>query len=575
MSWIFGEIVGVKKSFSDFSKICDSKVLHSFSNPNINLVAGGNSKNLYSFKLSKKNIFIAGIGIDNSDSKSKIVNREEWKEILSLGIERTLCLDGHFVIIIVEEGKVNIYTDKLGLRDIYIRELDDRIIFSTKIKWLTYFGELDIDFTEFSSRWVLFNQISQNSIFKNSKRLVAGRSATINIRENIEVSYGSNKCEFSDKSFSSEEYESQLTSLINLNIPSSEKLSLSLSGGMDSRVILSVLMNNRNEIFETHSFGNPKHPDSNVAKLITENLNIPHHQLNSTNNNVDELLKEIESYTTESVINNAASAIMQLKNYEFLSKRNVIVIDGGFGEIWRREFFYRLLIKGKNALLDGNIDKIIPHLALPRADIFSEDIVLEMNQGVGVQLENIIDRLPKVSKSNIENWLDNFALETRLPNYYSHEQTRLDEMITAVMPFAQQSLLSNLFNIEISEKKNGRLFRKIVKQNYPELTNYSLVKGTTMQPYSLNSLQSRLWSLMVKKMRKDFREVNNTDILLMSLKEYIYDSIHSKNILESPIYDKTKINNLVENYYNGNKHNGYSVDWLLSFILFKQSISKT
>ncbi len=197
-----------------------------------------------------------------------------------------------------------------------------------------------------------------------------------------------------------------------------------------------------------------------------------------------------------------------------------------------------------------------------------------MKQGVGVQLENIIDRLPKVSKSNIENWLDNFALETRLPNYYSHEQTRLDEMITAVMPFAQQSLLSHLFNIEIREKKNGRLFRKIIKQNYPELTDYSLVKGTTMLPYPLNSLQSRLWLLIVSKMRKGSSEVNNTDILLISMKEYIYDSIHSKSILESPIYDKTKINNLVENYYNGNIQNGYSVDWLLAFIIFNQSISK-
>ncbi len=574
MSWIFGEIVKGRNSFLDFSKISNSKSFHSFSSPNINLVTGGNSRNLFSFKISEKNIFIAGIGIDNSDGTSKILEREGWEIVLKNGVENALNLDGHFIITIVEEGKVSIYTDKLGLRDIYIRELNDRIIFSTKIKWLTYFGELEIDFSEFSSRWMLFNQISQESIFKNCKRLVAGKSVTINTRENYKVSYGSNKLKYSNKSFSSKEYESKLSSLVNLNILSSKELSLSLSGGMDSRVLLSILIKKRSDFYETHSFGNANHPDSTVAKLLSDDFNIPHYQYNSTENNIDNLLREIESYTTESVINNAASAIMQLKNYEFLSERKLVVIDGGFGEIWRREFFYKLFIRGKRALLDLKVEEITPFLELPRADIFSEEVVQNMKHGIKSQLENVIELLPEMSKDNIENWLDQFALETRLPNYYSHEQTRLDDMVTAVMPFAQQSLISNLFGVKISEKKNGKLFRNIIKQNHSKLAKYSLIKGTTKHPYSLNSLQSRLWSVALKKTGNDFKEIGNTEILLGSLKEYLFDTIQSKEIIESAIYDKVKIHKIVGDYYSGNRKNGYSVDWLLAFIIFKQSISK-
>ncbi|MBU0472535.1 MAG: hypothetical protein KKF62_00070 [Bacteroidetes bacterium] len=574
MSWLLGEVVKGKNKFSDFNKISNEKVFHSFSNNNINLVSGGNSRNLYSFNISNRNIFVAGIGIDNSGGINKVMDKKDWEISLKKGIEKTLNLDGHYVIIIVEDTKVEIFTDKLGLRDIYIRELDDRIIFSTKIKLLTYFGNLEINFAEFSSRWLLFNQISQESVFKDCKRLVAGKSASINIDENCKVTYGYNNFEFSEKPFDSAEYESRLTSLVNLNISKSEKLSLSLSGGMDSRVILSILLKNRKEFFETHSFGNPSHPDSQVAKQITDKLNIQHHQYNSTNDVVDDLIMDIENYTTETVVNNAASAIMQLKNYKYLSERNLVVIDGGFGEIWRREFFYKLLIKGRKALLSGNIDEIISYLTLPRADIFSEDVILEMKNGVKNQLSNIFDLLPKINKNNIEDWLDHFALLTRLPNYYSHEQTRLDEMITAVMPFVQQSLISNLFGVEIRERKNGRLFKKIIKRNSSELTDYDLVKGTTKHPYYLNSLQSRLWSIMIKKLGKDNRGVSNTDILLKLLKEYIYDNINSKSITESSIYDKTKIQNLVNDYYSGTQKNGYSVDWLLAFILFNRSMSR-
>jgi len=338
--------------------------------------------------------------------------------------------------------------------------------------------------------------------------------------------------------------------------------------------MLSTLLKNRKEYFETHSFGNPNHPDSLLARQITEKFDIQHYQYNSINTNVGKLLNEIENYTTETIVNNAASAIMQLGNYNPLAKRNLVIVDGGFGEIWRREFFYKLLIRGRKALQYGKIDEIIPFLKIPRADIFSDEVNLEMNLGVKYQLENIFELLPKINNENIEDWLDNFALKTRLPNYYSHEQIRLDDMVTAVMPFAQQSLISNLFGVEKAEKKNGKLFRKIINQNYPKLRDFSLVKGNTKHPYNLNSLQSRLWSLMIKKMGKDYREESNTDILLKVLKEYILDSVHSKSITESAIINKKKIQNLVEGYYSGNQKKGYSVDWLISFVIFHQSISK-
>ena len=574
MSWIFGQIVKQSNQTTDLPKIISDKKLFSFKNNTVNIVSGGNPDNLFFIKDSTKTVFIAGIGIENISGINSIINDEGWKALLSKGIEATLNINGHYVIIIIEDYKVEIYTDKLGLRDIYILELDDRIIFSTKIKWLTYFGELQINFNEFSSRWLLFNQISQESVFKNCKRLVAGKSAAISISANCNVTYGHHHVEFSEKPFDSIEYESELSSLVNLKIPSSEELSLSLSGGMDSRVMLSTLLKNRKEYFETHSFGNPNHPDSLLARQITEKFDIQHYQYNSINTNVGKLLNEIENYTTETIVNNAASAIMQLGNYNPLAKRNLVIVDGGFGEIWRREFFYKLLIRGRKALQYGKIDEIIPFLKIPRADIFSDEVNLEMNLGVKYQLENIFELLPKINNENIEDWLDNFALKTRLPNYYSHEQIRLDDMVTAVMPFAQQSLISNLFGVEKAEKKNGKLFRKIINQNYPKLRDFSLVKGNTKHPYNLNSLQSRLWSLMIKKMGKDYREESNTDILLKVLKEYILDSVHSKSITESAIINKKKIQNLVEGYYSGNQKKGYSVDWLISFVIFHQSISK-
>ena len=573
MSWLFGEIVKPKNSFSGFNNKIKNDIHHSFSNENINVLAGGNSNNLFSFKKSNTHYFVSGIGITTKNGFSKVMDANDWNETFSTDMENVLNTDGHFVIIKIENESVSIYTDKLGLRDIYIKEFDDRIIFSTKIEWFTYFETLELDYNIFGSRWLLHNQISHKSVFKNSTRLLAGKSATIDVKNNCSIAYNKHKIEYSRTPITIDEYEERLLSLVNLKVQDSEKLSLSLSGGMDSRVLFSLLVNNRKEFFETHSFGNPNHPDCVIAKRMVDHLNIQHYQYDGTSGSTDEIISDLKTYTVDNIVNNAASAVLQLNNYKYLTNRNLIVVDGAPGELWRHEYFFKMLLKGRKTLLSGNIEKIIPFLLMPRADIFTEEITLQMKEGLSNQFEEIFDSLPEINEKNIREWLDLLAIRTRVPNYIGHEQSRLDGLITGVMPFAQISLLSNLFSLDSKEKKNARLFRNIIKQNSPKLAKYPLVKGTSQHPFYLNTFLSRVWPRVSSKIGKGYNEVSNTDIILNKLKEYIYDLVNSKRIVESSNLEYDKIRKIVDDYYI-NGQNGYSLDWLLSFIVFNDSIYK-
>ncbi len=573
MSWLFGEISKKKNSFSNFSNEIRNQILHSVTNDDVNIFAGGNSNNLYHIKKSNIHYFISGIGITTTDGISRVMDSNDWQKVLDNNTEKILNTDGHYVIIKIANNLITIITDKLGLRDIYIREFDDKIIFSTKIEWLTYFKNIEIDFNIFGSRWLLHNQISHEAIFKNHKRLLTGNVAVINIQNNYKITYQQYNIKYSHNSISPNEIEVKLLSLLNLRVKDSEKLSLSLSGGMDSRVLLSLLINNRTDFFETHSFGNPNHPDCLIANRMITDFNIPHYQYNETDLNADNLIADLETYTIDNIVNNAASSILQLNNYKFLSNRNLIVVDGAPGEIWRHEYFFVMLLKGRKALLDGNINIIISFLKMQRADIFNDDVNYKMQNGLSNQFAEAFTHLPKISENNIREWLDLFAIRTRIPNYIGHEQSRLDGLITGVMPFAQISLLSNLFSLNSSWKKNAKLFRKIIKQNSPELAKYPLVKGASQHPFYLNTLLSRIWPRVVSKIGKPYSEVSNTDLLLLKLKEYIYDCINSRVIRESSSLDYNKIIGIVDDYYIKGS-NGYSLDWLLSFLFFKQSISK-
>lgn len=578
MSWIIGVVSKSKIDKNIILSAVDEKVIYRHESDKINIYAGSSSENLYFIKSSnddKKGWVVAGIGLKNDANNTKILRHDDWGKILESNNRGEIIryLDGHFVIIEWNSNSISFYSDVLGLRDIYITENESAVFFSTNVVWLARLTNIEIDFYEFGSRWLLFNQVSDKSIFKGVYRIVAGKSAKVFLNKNHLVEYKDFNWLPSKtaKRFGIEEFSSKLNSLINLELPKEKHLSLSLSGGMDSRVILSCLLNNKSIVFDTHTFGNPAHPDSIIAKQITDKINIQHKQFNKGIPTADVCIREIGKYASETLVNNAASSFLQLQNYSFLYKKDVVLIDGGFGEIWRREFFYKLFLQGKNALLEQNTSKIIPYLMLQRADIFTTEVLEQMIKGIEIQLNEIFAKLPQIEKASLMDWLDIFAIKTRLINYYSHEQIRLDNYLTSIMPFIQPSLMKDLYNMPIHLRQNGKLFRKIIKNKASGLEKFGLAKGKSIHPYFLNSLQSRLYGLFRTKLRLNKYQENNTYTLLSHLKEFVYDTINSQEVKETSYYDYSKIKKIAESYYNGDSTFLNALDWWLSFELFRQN----
>lgn len=582
MSWIIGAISTERFESDMILSSFGEKFDYKYETDKIKLYAGSLSENLYFHKDKNddnKGWVVVGIGLQNNGDTTNLLQKGEWEKILERDNRREIIknLDGHFIIIEWNGNSFSFYSDVLGLRDLYFAQNKNIVFFSTNVIWLSRLINIEIDFSEFASRWLLFNQISDKSIFKNIHRVVAGKSVIISLNQNLLVEYSDYNWLPSNitEQFGIEEFSSKLNSLININLPKEKHLSLSLSGGMDSRVILSFLLQNNDLAFDTHTFGNPTHPDSIIAQEITDKLTIQHEQFNATIPPADICIEEISRYTSATLVNNAASSFLQLQNYSFINDKSAVLIDGGFGEIWRREFFYKLFLQGKNALLERNTTKIIPYLMLKRADIFTTEVFEQMMKGIDIQLNELFTKLPKIEIDSIVNWLDLFAIKTRLINYYSHEQSRLDNYLISVMPFIQPSLMKNLLNMPIHLRQNGKLFRKIIKNNAPILEKFSLAKGKSVHPYFLNSLQSRLYGVVKEKLKLNKYQENNSHTLLNSLKEYVYDMLNSRDVKETSYYDYTKIKKIVESYYKGDTSLINSLDWWLSFELFRQSFSSS
>ncbi len=537
-----------------------------YSSNKLHIFAGGNRSNLFfnSPQNGKDGWVISGIGLKADEYESSIFTKNDWSNHL----DNLNNINGHFILVKWNNEKITFESDPIGLRDIYISEGENEIVFSTRVDWLAKSHKLKINFDEFGSRWLLFNQISNSSVFFKTDRIVAGKKVSISLNENRRTNYSYNWLpDKQGQMIGVDDYLKKLKPLIFIE----EKPSLGLSGGMDSRVLLSYLLK-ENIKFDTFTFGSISHPDSLMAHKIVKDFNLSHKQYNAELPSIDKLISKIKEYTTLTIVNNASSAIFQSLNYSLMNNQHSVLIDGCFGEIFRREFFYKLYFNGKKFLLNKDAKGIIPHILLHHADIFNEDINNLMIGGIEKKLLYWFENLPSVEEIGIENWLDLFALKTRMPNYFLHEQTIIDNVVTSIMPFAQLNLLKTLFNIPIPLRKNGKLLRQIIKQNYSFLEKYPLVKGNSTYPYYFNSFQSRLLSYVRKKTNKNIYRDNSRDKLLNLLKPYILDISSSQTFKNSEIYNPKKIIEIINNYYRGNLTYGYSLDWWLSFELFRLNI---
>jgi hypothetical protein len=564
MSWLFGYIGDLAK----FKINSPETPIHSYQSSNLLLYVGGNKQTIF-HKLDKLNssCWIAeGVGLKKSGNGYKNLGINDWDDYLSQNEINLNSINGHYVVVKYGNNEIKFFTDALGLRDLYIVKLPAGWGFTTRIDWLKYFINPEIDLKEFGSRWLLQNQISQNSLIKNATRLVSANATIINGR--LEVEHKHWKPEIG-KENGKAEFEEILNGFLSVE---NKKINLSLSGGLDSRLLLSLLSNVNFGNWETHTFGDPDHPDSQIARDLMKSIDLENNIINDVIPSSTKTEDLLNNYAVRSIVTNPVSSILNLRFYERISDELKIIIDGGFGEIWRREFANRLLYLGKKALQDRNVERIFELLKHQKANFFNDEALNEMKTGALNQISNIIQESEDVQNIGVGKWIDLFSIKTRLPNYYAPEQSRVDDFVTSFMPFVQKDLLKVLFNLKDSDKNNGNLLKEIIKKNSPQLTHIQLVKGNITHTFNSSSLNARLNATIKHRLGKYYKSNLSTE-LIYSAKDFILDFLHSSSVRTYEFYDSNKIEKLAKGFSNNDKGIISELDWFLSFELFREGIS--
>jgi hypothetical protein len=564
MSWLLGYFGN-----TDQQKLTSPETpINAFRDSNLILFAGGNQQTTFFRSNSLNSCWsLDGVGLISRLEEYKVLDENDWNNFLNSDRINLSSINGHFVAITYANNELKIITDELGLREIYIVQLSDGYGFTTRIEWLKYFIKPGIDFKEFGSRWLLQNQISRKSIIKNVTRLVCANAIIKNGYLRIEQNLWQPDFESSYKPGAVDSAIKKILSIKN------KKILLSLSGGLDSRLLLSYLTRKNSDSWDTHTFGDSDHPDSQIATELLISLNRKNDIIDEELPAFDQLIDLVKAYSVHSILTNPVSSILNLRFYDRLVDQNRVIIDGGFGEIWRRAFANKLLMIGRNSLFKKDSKIVSSYLRYNRADIFLEEALREMEKGVVEQFDTLFEAIPEVNRAGVEKWIDLFSVRLRLANYYAPEQARVDQHVISFMPLIQKDVLNLLFGLSKADKKNGKMFKQLIRQNSIELAKHSLVKGNIIHPFDSSSLGSRLHSRVRNHLGLGYRSREPIKFL-RSIKEFINNLAHSSEVQNCEFYDQKKIERIWARFSSQSNEYNSEIDWFLSFELFRQGISK-
>jgi asparagine synthetase B (glutamine-hydrolysing) len=578
VSWILG-VIGSKNITQEISHLKKIHPQHHFQHETsvVYLAAGGISETCFygSFAVSTEHDFhhwlVVGVGIQKQNLCCRFLKLKQWHDILSAPKPDLTRLDGHFVALRWNDKLIECYTDQFGLRTLFFARTKNCVALSTRSDWLARFtGRNEINFEQFGSHWLTFNQFSHESLIRDLSRLGPNGTAictadSISLRHTPWLPDGLRR--------SKQDAIELLQSFSNPDLPLDKKLAFGLSGGLDSRVLLAVMQSSRRQPFSLFLFGHPHEPDVRIAQEIAAAEGIDQEFFSELLPFPDDVINRLVEYEGEMQLVSPMSLWLKLRFYSELHQKNNVIIDGGFGEIARRQFMNRALIRARSLLMQGQTAQLFPYIATHRASIFNQEIEREMQKGVATQLARVWQEMPSIADIGAETFADLLVVRYRYANYAGAGQASMDNEIVSYMPFIQPSYVNAAFGLPLNEKRNGRFYREILRTQRPGLTRHVLVKGTTTYPFWMTTLPAWLWTKVKSKFGSEFVDPLPT-ILLHHLREFVLDTVESERVRTYSPYDYGAIKSRIDQFYSGRTSLARDVEWWLSFELWRRALQK-
>ena len=532
-------------------------------------------------------IYLISIGLkvilNNVDGKLNFSNIENT--LKALNIEN---IEPPFIIFIYDfkNNSILIINDQYGLVPLYYTKTKNRFIYSTKLNPLVkrqgYSYEFDkkaiLDFFTYGHLTGQKTFIKEAFLMPPGSWLLykKGRITKGIYRNFFSVLsyYNKNNYDINPKHLFD-----LLSSSVSNRILNRNKVGVSLSGGLDSRAILGVLLKQRSDI-NTFTFGNENCRDVIIAKKISKEFGLKHRTVDLDGSYLLKWLKH-GTFITSGMVSCDQYHILQL--VDVIKNEIDVILDGLCGDAITGGHLSSNMFKSKSSVFAAELvyinRAVVTKSSEIRKSIFNKEFLNEMSYAPE---DSIKEHFKKLNKKPI--WwgchlFDIFERQRRFIQFGPHQ---LRPFVDVQTPFYNNKLIDYMGSLPSYYLKNQNLYFKMYRNNLKELAkiNDSARNLPIAYPdyirYSkrvFDFTRRRLPEFVKRKITFDIESpFNYADWFRTSLRELVMDSIVGSNVLFDGIFEKKIIFNIIDEHMKFKKDNSPIIACLLTFSTWKESL---
>ena len=476
-----------------------------------------------------------------------------------------------FAIYKASTGEIFIARDRFGKKPLYFSNNNECFIFSSEITPIMQSGLIksQLNYEAIIDTLSLWYISEPKTIIKNIYQLNPGHYLKIN-RNNFQVSkWWNHNFKASNLNFkeSAAKLEFLIEDSVKLRLNSDVKIATTISGGIDSGLISYFYSKNyKNGEAFTMDFKEKTYSEYRLSKISSKKFGLKLHTVDyiESKNQIEDVLKKID----EPLGN--ASLVASYQIFNFIKKKNIKVVltgDGGdelFGgyPTYQSEYYYKLfknlprpvfnIIKKFISLIptssnrisfDYRIKKLLKYIQLTPWESHAHwREALNIKENMNVLNNDIQEQYNDYDPFQAfdESWDQGAKLDNKnklmfgdFQNYLLNDHLRkidrssMLNSVEARSPFLDFRIVDFAFSLKSNHKVDFFNLKKILKYIGKDYLDKKIIKApklglTPPINYWIDSY----------------------------FKDYIYDSINSKDSLITRIFDKKNLNIILKKHFN-------------------------
>jgi len=548
----------------------ESCVLFEYQSGNGIVVAGGLPETCYSHSDGETGWVVAGIGIQEENRGFQFMSKDSWQHTLSTSSIQPKNIQGHYAFVKWDNATLELCNDVLETRRAYFFEQEGCLFYSTRLDWLAKIKKgAKLDITQIGSYFSLMNSVHDGSIVEGIQRLGPNGYARFDGR----VDHKWNHWVPGECSQQGRSIIPVLSELLPGPINENGKVYLGLSGGIDSRTVLSLLHSRNNFPFSVLTYGENGHPDVLMAQRIAREQKL---DIESYLFSQDDGATAQQKMTQIALASEMTDTGVHYQMFSFLQNvyngKNSLV-DGGRGEVLRGGYGNTFILRGKHAIKNGDAQNFIRLDKKGAPSFIAQELWKKMTESTEQLMAKALNEMPSLNDISLSDWVDLYLVRYRLKNTDVNMQGFFDTVIPSYMPMLQPVLLDMRFSTKT--RPGNRLFSNCISSQFNELTRYPLVRYDTYIPFwaGNSNVVSKLFGVALRKMNRCFHP-QYPIALAQSIKEDVFDRVNSKLCRECELYNFPVIKRTVDEFYQGNTNHAGFIFSFLAFHSWVELLSK-